>query len=141
MATKKNTNPQGVALAIALVVLLAAGVYNALIGGDKIKTENSKPPSNRWGIYGESKTGYIKFVVVKPAHQADQSVYLEAARFICAKQDKCGVMFWEAARDVPQDLPLTSQQLDSQMANYWKNKLANTETMVMGCRFDKTQCG
>lgn len=43
MTFKKNTNPQGVALAIALVVLIAVGVYFALAGSGGIGQSANAP--------------------------------------------------------------------------------------------------
>lgn len=145
MRTKK-VHPQKNYLPIAIVVIAALAVAGFWLEGYLKRAypindaANQARPSNRWEIVGENKTGYIKFVVVKPVHQADQSAYWEAAKFICAKREACGVMFWDAQRDVPSDLPLTGKQLDSQAANYFINKKTNAESMVWGCRFDNRQC-
>ena len=145
MRTKK-VHPQKNYLPIAIVVIAALAVAGFWLEGylkraypinDEAKEAR---PSNRWEIVGENKTGYIKFVLVKPEHQNDKSVYWAAGNSICGKLSHCGVMFWDAQRDVPEDLPLTSRQQYFKAADYFSNKTTGYLEMVWGCRFDASQC-
>lgn len=140
MQKNKPSPPwHGKALTAALVIFLIAALWNGIGGGD-VETTKNRPPSNRWGIHGESKTHNVTFVVVKPEHQTDQSVYTEAANYICRNQDACGVAFWDFARDVPGELPLTAAQAKSRSASYVIKKREGIDRMTWGCRFDKRQC-
>ena len=72
-----------------------------------------------WIVAG--KRGIMTFVVVSKERERDESVYKEAIQSICATENYCKIMFWSNSSDVPTSWPMTEQEKNSKVADYYHN--------------------
>lgn len=85
---------------------------------------------------------FDQFVVVDKSKEADERVYLEAARALCIPGKHCFIHFWSDRRHVPVGYPMTDTQANAVVASYTKNPTNGFEQLLLNCRIknDSKNC-
>ena len=72
-----------------------------------------------WNVSG--KRGMMTFVVIKKEREKDETIYLEAIKSICSEGEFCKILFWSNQEDVPKSWPMTENERNSKVADYYFN--------------------
>lgn len=72
-----------------------------------------------WFITG--KRGIITFVVVTKEREKDEKTYREAINSICLNGEFCKILFWSNKKDVPTSWPMTKDERNAIIADYFYN--------------------
>lgn len=70
-------------------------------------------------MYGDHSTTH--FVSVEPQYIGNVTKLKEFSKFVCEGKNLCIVMFWGNNQNLPEDLPMTSEQLKYKRAHYSHN--------------------
>ncbi len=78
-----------------------------------------------------STQGVTHFVYIKASAMHSEKNYLDISQYICDELKVCEVIFWDKRANVPFSLPLTDQQIKSQVAHYYSNETTNSSTLTI----------
>jgi hypothetical protein len=72
-----------------------------------------------WTVSG--KRGMMTFVVIKKEREKDETIYREVIKNICSEGEFCKILFWSNQADVPKSWPMTEDERNSKVADYYFN--------------------
>lgn len=72
-----------------------------------------------WSVAG--KRGIMTFVVIKKEREKDLTIYREAINSVCLEGEFCKILFWSNSTNVPTSWPMTEDERNSKVADYFFN--------------------
>jgi hypothetical protein len=94
------------------------------------------PPSRAadpgWTL--QATFGRLRVVLVERRHGANEALYRQAARSLCAEEPFCDVMFWDDPAKVPRKLPASNETFAAQTAEWRQNLQTGHRELLIACR-------
>lgn len=102
------------------VLLAIVMAFVTIIQKKETSPEKNEPERPEWQkIHSQGK---MNFVYVNSSAGNDKSAYEFIAEKVCKKEKVCTVIFWDEKENVPTEMPMTDEQVNTQVAHYVQNK-------------------
>jgi hypothetical protein len=134
--------PRGAAVAIALLILFAFIAFIAAITANRDHDAAATIGVVGWRKIAGESSGTVGggTVLIDADRAADEKVYHDAIRVLCARMTHCYVKFWADETAAPKKPGLLSDaELDSQTADYSYNSTTNHMQFLWNCELFKRE--
>jgi hypothetical protein len=113
--------------------LTRGGWRRPAVAGDLDRIANT--PGQPWKLVGGQLgvQGQEQFVLVEEASESNPKLYDDVIRHLCRRDEWCGLDFWSNSSLIPNHLPMSDQQIASEVANYTQNPDTGFVQFVWNC--------
>jgi hypothetical protein len=113
--------------------LTRGGWRRQAVAGDIHQIANTQRKGWKLVGAGEGIYGQEQFVLVEEASESNPKLYTDVIEHLCRKNQWCGLDFWSNPALIPSQLPMSDQQIASEVANYTQNPAASFVQFVWNC--------